>query len=106
MSKSSSEFDLARVEDKIGKTTKEMDELRRMAERNDKDKLWELDKVRREFETRSRNFEQKKEQFMKELKDLHNQRDRLKFKIEEEKEEEEEEERRLAEQLYKRRMGR
>jgi len=106
MSKSSSEFDLDRVEDKLVKIAKEMDELRRNSERNDKDKLWELDKVRREFETRTRNFEQKKEQLTKELKDYNAQKDRLLYKINQEKEEEEEEERMLAEKLYKRRMGR
>lgn len=104
MARTSSEFDLTRVEDKISKIIKELDELRRLSERNEKDKLWELDKVRREFDSRIRNFEMRKEQLTKEMKDYTTQKDRLKFKIEQEKEEEEEEERRLAEQLYKRRM--
>lgn len=104
MSKSSAEFDLDRVEDKMKKIQKEIEEGRRQAERIEKDKLWEIDKVRREFESRARALELKKEQLTKELKDYNTQRDRLRFKIDKEKEEEEEEERRLAEQLYKRRM--
>ncbi len=104
MSKSRAEFDLDRVEDKIEKIQKDLEENHRLEQKNEKDKLWELDKVRREFETRARNFQAKKEQDQKELKDYQTQRDRLKYKIEEEKEKEEEEERRLAEELYRRRM--
>lgn len=106
MSKTSAEFDLDRVEDKIEKIEKELEENHRYSERTEKDKLWELDKVRREFEARAHNLASKKEQLQKELKEYHAQRDRLKFKIDKEKEEAEEEERRLAEELYRRRMGR
>ena len=104
MHKSSAEFDYERIEDKIDKIVKELEENRRMAERTEKDKLWELDKVRREFETRIRNFDIKREQLNKELKDYNTQRDRLKFKIEQEKEEEDARDRKLADELYRRRM--
>lgn len=104
MSRSAAEFDLSRVEDKIEKIQKEIDENQRLNEKNDKDKLWELDKVRREFETRAHNFQAKKEQLLKELKDYHAQRERLQYKIDEEKKKEEEEELKLAEELYRRRM--
>lgn len=104
MHKSSAEFDYERIEDKIDKILKELEENRRMSERSEKDKLWELDKVRREFETRTRNFEMKREQLNKELKDYNTQKDRLKFKIEKEKEEEDERDRKLADELYRRRM--
>ena len=106
MSKSSAEFDLDRVEDKMEKLRKELEELHLLTQRNEKDKLWELDKVRREFETRTRNLQNKKESLQKQLKDYVGQSDRLKFQINKEKEEEEEEERLLAEKLYKKRMGR
>ena len=104
MHKSSAEFELERIEEKIEKFEKELDENRRLAEKVEKDKLWELDKVRREFETRARNFEMKREQIDKELKNYHTQKDRLAFKVEQEKEEEEERDRKLADELYRRRM--
>lgn len=104
MSKSSAEFDLDRVEDKMKKIQKELEENHRQAERNDKDKLWDLDKVRREYEVRARTFQERQEQMTKELKDYNTQKDRLQFKIDKEKEEEEERDRKLADELYRRRM--
>lgn len=104
MSRSSAEFDLDRIEDKIKKIQKELEENQRMAERSDKDKLWDLDKVRREYEVRARTHEEKREHMTKELKDYNTQRERLIFKIDKEKEDEEERDRQLADELYRRRM--
>lgn len=105
MSKSSAEFDLGRIQDKIEKIEKELEENRQLDKRNERDKLWELDKVRREYETRAHNFQEKKEKLHKELKGYYTQRDRLQFKIEKEKQEEEEKEQELAKERYQHRMG-
>ena len=85
---SSSEYEMRRLEDKISDIHKKLEETERMSKRNEERERWELDRLKREFETRERGYKHKKEVLTKDLKDILVQRDRVQFKINEEKEKE------------------
>jgi hypothetical protein len=88
---SSSEFEIRRLEDKISGLNKKLEENDRMSKRNDSRKQWELDRLKREFEIRERGYQHKKEAYTKDLRELHQKRDRVQYQIAKEKEEELEE---------------
>jgi hypothetical protein len=88
---SSSEYEIKRLDDKISSLNKKLEENDRMSKRNDSRKQWELDRLKREFEVRERGYQHKKETMTKELKELHQKRDREQYRIAKEKEEELEE---------------
>lgn len=85
---SSAEYELRRLEDKISDLNQKLEENKRMSKRNDDRKLWELDRLKREFEIRERGYQNKKETLTKDLKDILQRRDRAQFKMNQEKEQE------------------
>jgi len=85
---SSQDYELRRLEDKISDIHKKIEENERMSKRNEERERWELDRLKREFETRERGYVHKRETMTKELKDILTQRDRVQLQITEEKEKE------------------
>jgi len=85
---SSAEYELRRLEDKISDLNKKLEENERMSKRNDERGRWELDRLKREFETRERGYVHRKNTLTKELKDVFQQRDRTVYQISQDKEKE------------------
>jgi hypothetical protein len=85
---SSSEYELRRLEDKVADVHKKLEENERAVKRNDERERWELDRLKREFDTRKRGYAHKKEALTKDLKDILTQRERVQTRLNEEREEE------------------
>lgn len=85
---SSSEYEMRRLEDKISDLHKKLEENARMSKRNEERGRWELDRLKREFETRERGYVHKKEALTKDLKGELQKRDRVQYQMNEEREKE------------------
>jgi len=88
---SSAEYEIKRLEDKISDLQKKLEENTRLSMRIDSQEQWEFDRLRREFDSRKRRFEQTNEKLRKELQEIIARRDRTQYKMDKEKEEELEE---------------
>ena len=88
---SSAEYEIKRLEDKISDLQKKLEENTRLSMRIDSQEQWEFDRLRREFDSRKRRFEETNEKLRKELQEIVSRRDRTQYKMDKEKEEELEE---------------
>lgn len=81
---SSFDYEMRRLETKVTDLNKKLAENKRLSKRNDSQKLWELDRLKREFETRERRYASKERALNKELEAVLDKRARTQKQVDRE----------------------
>lgn len=79
------DFELIRASDNLDKLRREQDQLKFNLERNQRDEIAELERIRREYSSKKSIIETRQETIKKEMKDAQLKHDQLKLRDEEEK---------------------